>query len=51
MRHSIFISLGLFLVPRLNAYDFDSVAEESGSLFGELHYTARVAVEYAVESK
>ena len=31
--------------------DVSFVAEESGSLFGELYFAARVAVEYAVESK
>ena len=31
--------------------DFASVAEESGSLFGELYFSARVSVDYAVEPK
>ena len=36
-------------IPAQN--DFASVAEERGSLFGELFFNARVAVEYSVESK
>ena len=36
-------------IPARN--DFASVAEDSGSLFGELYFGARVSVDYAVEPK